>query len=86
MRAQLEAERATRNMRRLRPNGCDGVAGKIGGEWLRYGAVDGDRLMGLRRGQRGTKATAHDAGSQVHVGRTIEFVVPILHAKDDWNG
>ena len=68
------------------PGSRDGGFVKIGGEWLRYGEVDGDRLMGLRRGQRGTKATAHDAGSQVHVGRTIEFVVPILHAKDDWNG
>ncbi len=64
----------------------DGGFVKIDGEWLRYGEVDGDRLIGLRRGQRGTKPIVHESGTQVHIGRTIEFVVPILHAKDDWNG
>ena len=68
------------------PGSRDGGFVKVGGEWMRYGQVDGDRLIGLRRGQRGTKAIDHDPGSRVHVGRTIEFVVPILHAKDDWNG
>lgn len=68
------------------PGSRDGGFIKIGGEWLRYGEVDGDRLIGLRRGQRGTKPINHESGTLVHIGRTIEFVVPILHAKDDWNG
>ncbi|HEB54245.1 MAG TPA: type II secretion system protein [bacterium] len=68
------------------PGAADGGFVKIGGEWLRYAELDGDRLIGLQRGQRGTKALSHEAGSQVHVGRTIEFVVPVLHQKDDWNG
>ncbi|MFK7739320.1 MAG: type II secretion system protein J [Planctomycetota bacterium] len=58
---------------------------KLGGEWIRYARRDGDRLIGLRRGQRGTKAIEHDDQIRVHVGRTVEFVVPILHHKDDWN-
>jgi prepilin-type N-terminal cleavage/methylation domain-containing protein len=68
------------------PGAHDGGFIKIDGEWLQYAGLSGDRLIGLRRGQRATKAISHDAGSLVHVGRTIEFVVPILHAKDDWNG
>lgn len=68
------------------PGSRDGGFIKIAGEWIQYGSLDGDRLLGLRRGQRGTKPIDHESGTQVHVGRTIEFVVPILHAKDDWNG
>lgn len=63
----------------------DGGFVKIGFEWIRYGALDGDRLTGLRRGQRGTAALDHESGQLVHVGRQVEFVVPILHQKDDWN-
>ncbi|MBL8732218.1 MAG: hypothetical protein JNN13_07595 [Planctomycetes bacterium] len=59
---------------------------KIDGEWLRYAERDGDQLRGLVRGARRTKATTHAVGSRVHVGRRVEFVVPVLHAKDDWNG
>ncbi|MFT7536785.1 MAG: prepilin-type N-terminal cleavage/methylation domain-containing protein [Hyphomicrobiaceae bacterium] len=68
------------------PGAFDGGFIKIDGEWMRYNELSGDRLIGLRRGERGTKAISHESGTQVHVGRTIEFVVPILHAKDDWNG
>jgi prepilin-type N-terminal cleavage/methylation domain-containing protein len=59
---------------------------KIHGEWIGYAERDGDALRGLRRGQRATKAIEHGEGSRVHVGRTVEFVVPIPHCKDDWNG
>ncbi len=59
---------------------------KLRGEWLSYGERDGDVLRGVRRGQRRTKALDHPAGTRVHVGRTVEFVVPIAHQKDDWNG
>lgn len=59
---------------------------KVGGEWMRYDRLEGDYLLGLQRGQRRTKAIEHAAGVRVHVGRTVEFVVPLPHGKDDWNG
>jgi len=59
---------------------------KIRGEWLRYDEREGDVLRGLTRGARSTKALDHPAGTRVHVGRTVEFVIPIAHAKDDWRG
>lgn len=59
---------------------------KVRGEWIGYATRAGDALQGLRRGQRGTRPQDHPAGARVHVGRTVEFVVPVLHAKDDWNG
>jgi prepilin-type N-terminal cleavage/methylation domain-containing protein len=59
---------------------------KIRGEWIGYSERQGDRLLGLRRGQRLTKPLDHPAGSRVHVGRSVEFVVPMPHGKDDWNG
>lgn len=59
---------------------------KVDGEWLEYGERDGDVLLGLRRGMRRTKPIEHQAGVRVHVGRTVEFVLPIPHGKDDWNG
>jgi hypothetical protein len=68
------------------PGSADGGWVKVAGEWMGYDALDGDRLIGLRRGQRATKPLDHTAGTRVHVGRTVEFVVPILHQKDDWNG
>lgn len=68
------------------PGASDGGWIKLRGEWLRYGSRDGDVLRGLVRGQRGTKARDHAVGTRVHVGRTVEFVVPVPHARDDWNG
>jgi hypothetical protein len=68
------------------PGPVDGGWVKLHGEWLRYARRDGDVLRGLQRGQRGTKARAHTGGTRVHVGRTVEFVVPLPHGKDDWNG
>jgi prepilin-type N-terminal cleavage/methylation domain-containing protein len=59
---------------------------KVGAEWIRYEERSGDRLRGLRRGQRHTRALEHPAGARVHLGRMVEFVVPVLHQKDDWNG
>ena len=68
------------------PGAGDGGWIKVGDEWMRYGSRDGDGLRSLQRGQRGTKARAHAAGVRVHVGRGVEFVVPVPHARDDWNG
>jgi len=44
---------------------------KIGSEWIEFGGVDGTALIGCRRGQRGTEALPHTAGSTVHHGRTV---------------
>ena len=68
------------------PGAGDGGYVKLGGEWIRYASLEGDRLLGCKRGQRATKILEHAAGTVVNVGRTVEFVVPVLHAKDDWNG
>lgn len=59
---------------------------KIGSEWVRYSTRDGDELLGLRRGLRGTASQSHEAGTGVRVGRTVVLVIPVPHAKDDWNG
>jgi prepilin-type N-terminal cleavage/methylation domain-containing protein len=68
------------------PGPIDGGFAKVEGEWIRYAERDGDVLRGLRRGQRGTKAIPHAAGTRVHFGRSVQFVVPVPHKKDDWNG
>jgi prepilin-type N-terminal cleavage/methylation domain-containing protein len=68
------------------PGARDGGYVKLGGEWIRYASLEGDRLLGCKRGQRATKILEHATGTVVNVGRTVEFVVPVLHAKDDWNG
>ena len=68
------------------PGRAEGGWVKLRNEWIAYAQRDGNRLVGLRRGQRGTAAQDHPSGLRVHVGRTVEFVVPVVHAKDDWNG
>lgn len=68
------------------PGSDDGGYVKVRGEWLYYAERDGDRLKGLRRGQRRTKAIEHPAGVRAHHGQTVQFVIPVPHAKDDWNG
>jgi prepilin-type N-terminal cleavage/methylation domain-containing protein len=68
------------------PGADNGGYVKVRGEWIGYTERQGDRLLGLRRGARLTKPLEHPAGTRVHVGRTVEFVVPVPHAKDDWNG
>lgn len=59
---------------------------KVDGEWMRYDRLVGDVLYGLVRGQRNTKAIEHTAGVRVHLGRDVQFVIPLAHGKDDWNG
>ncbi|MBL8755508.1 MAG: hypothetical protein JNK15_19565, partial [Planctomycetes bacterium] len=68
------------------PGRDDGGYVKLRGEWLHYAERVGDELRGLRRGVRSTKPLEHPPGTRVHIGRTVEFVVPVLHQKDDWNG
>lgn len=68
------------------PGSRSGGFVKLKGEWIHYDERVGDQLLGLRRAQRHTKALGHAPGTHLHVGRTVEFVVPVPHAKDDWNG
>lgn len=68
------------------PGPADGGWIKVRSEWMAYAERSGDELRGLRRGLRGTAAKDHPSGARAHVGRAVEFVVPVLHAKDDWNG
>ncbi len=44
---------------------------KIGSEWIRFEAIEGNQLTGCTRGVRGTTAEAHLSGSRVHHGRTV---------------
>jgi hypothetical protein len=68
------------------PGSDDGGFVKVGPEWMRYGSRQGAELRGLERGLRGTKARAHRQGTGVRTGRTAAFTVPIVFARDEWNG
>ncbi len=59
---------------------------KLGSEWVRYASLQGNKLLGLQRGQRGTKAKRHKAGTGLRVGRSIVRWLPLLHGRDNWNG
>lgn len=68
------------------PDPKDSPFVKIGREWVRVGALVGPSLRGLLRGQRGTKAIDHRAGTRVRVGRSVELFVRVAHGRDCWNG
>ena len=68
------------------PGPLEGGWIKVRGEWMHYDELSGDRMTGLQRGGRRTKAREHPAGVRAHFGKTVEFVIPVAHAKDDWNG
>jgi hypothetical protein len=68
------------------PGASDGGFVKVEGEWIQYAERRGDELMALKRGQRGTRARAHESGARCRVGRLVEFTVPLPFGKDDWNG
>lgn len=59
---------------------------KIDGEWVRFTSHGEDRIGGLQRGVRGTRAAPHAAGARVRVGRTVVLYLKIPHGKDAWNG
>lgn len=65
---------------------ADGGYVKVGPEWIHYDRVDGDELRGLQRGCRGSTAGVRPQGTGVRLGRTVEFTLPLLYGKDDWNG
>lgn len=58
---------------------------KIGGEWIRYRSRSGDRLLGVKRGARSTRARPHRAGARVHAGREAMVRIPIAVAREYWN-
>ncbi|MEZ5989976.1 MAG: prepilin-type N-terminal cleavage/methylation domain-containing protein [Planctomycetota bacterium] len=59
---------------------------KLGKEWIRYSGVIGDRLTGVRRGQRGTAARPHRTGTRIHAGKEVKLVLPLSVAREYWNG
>jgi hypothetical protein len=68
------------------PGAADGGFVKVEGEWIHYAERRGDELLALQRGQRGTRARAHEGSARCRVGRLVEFTVPLPFGKDDWNG
>ncbi|PIE22714.1 MAG: hypothetical protein CSA62_11010 [Planctomycetota bacterium] len=59
---------------------------KIGPEWIRYSGIDGNRLLGVHRGVRNTKARPHAAAARIHSGREAVLRVPIAVSRSNWNG
>ncbi len=55
---------------------------KIGPEWVRFQGATGSTLTGVRRGQRGTTARQHAAGTPVRAGRMVVVHVPLAHGRD----
>lgn len=55
---------------------------KIGPEWIGFESVDGNRITGCRRGQRGTTAQAHSFGARVHHGRTVVREIGVATYRD----
>ena len=55
---------------------------KVGPEWVRFSTFGSQRVIGLRRGQRGTSATAHKAGTSVRAGRELVFPLKVAHGRD----
>ncbi|MCA8956316.1 MAG: type II secretion system protein [Planctomycetes bacterium] len=68
------------------PNAIHGNFIKIGSEWVQFGERHGGRLSGVRRGQRGTTAKAHERGTGVRIGRTEVIMLRVPHARDSFNG
>jgi hypothetical protein len=58
---------------------------KIDEEWIRWSSRDGSSFAVDRRGDRGTRPTAHEAGARVRAGAVLirEFDVPAF--REDWN-
>jgi hypothetical protein len=52
-------------------------------EWMLLVSVSG-RSASVKRGQRGTQAAPHEAGTLVHFGRATAREVPIATHREDW--
>jgi hypothetical protein len=55
---------------------------KVGAEWVRFGGIAGTSLTGLRRGQRGTRAVPHPAGTPVRAGRLLVLDLALPQGRD----
>ena len=55
---------------------------KIGPEWIRFESVRGRELIGVRRGERGTRAREHGSGTAVRFGRSLQFDLRLPHGRD----
>lgn len=56
----------------------------VDAEWMRVRSVDGNQAS-VERGQRGTRATAHEAGSMVHWGERTVRELAIATYREDWD-
>jgi hypothetical protein len=56
----------------------------VDAEWMQVASIDGGRVA-VRRGQRGTSAAPHTAGSMVHWGTALVREVPVATYREDWN-
>lgn len=59
---------------------------KIGSEWVGFKTHQGRRLLGLRRGLRGTKARNHRSGTRLRRGIEVVIDRPLHHGRDAQDG
>ena len=58
---------------------------KIGREWIQWTERDSRGFVAEKRGARGTRREAHDAGSTVRAGATLIREYPVPANREDWN-
>ena len=58
---------------------------KVGDEWIQWSARDARGFIAERRGARGTRAQAHEAGTRVRAGATLVREYEIPSFREDWN-
>jgi prepilin-type N-terminal cleavage/methylation domain-containing protein len=58
---------------------------KIGREWIQWSDRDARGFVVEKRGVRGTRKEAHDAGDTVRAGVTLVRDYPIPSFREDWN-
>jgi prepilin-type N-terminal cleavage/methylation domain-containing protein len=58
---------------------------KIGREWIQWASKDARGFVVEKRGARGTKREAHEAGSTVRAGATLVREYPVPAHREDWN-
>lgn len=58
----------------------------MGGEWIRYDGVRGERAQVARdgRGVRGTQPAAHTLDQIVQLGRSFTAVFELSCVREDW--
>jgi hypothetical protein len=58
---------------------------KVGDEWIQWSARDARGFIAERRGARGTRPQAHEAGTRVRAGATLVREYEIPSFREDWN-